>query len=248
MALSLLFAAYALANALAALANFRAETLIEAWQYQSGQAVLAKQPEFKPAPDELDTALSYSRFAVRVAGYQSRFHRTCGDVLMWQAFLMHGAPDRPALEEAFREFRQAIRLQPSYTVNWVRLSLAKHAAGEIDAEYRDAMANAYLTGRWNPDTLLQLAGVGLADWDRLPQESQAVIRDVVLHRLSWKTGSDLDDREAVNMLIMITESGRRETFCRLLPQDHDRVKTYCESLWGRQATTKPGPGSARAGR
>lgn len=247
MALSLLFAAYALANMLAALANFRAETLIEAWQFQTNQDVLAKQPTFEPAPDELNTALSYSRFAVRVAGYQSRFHRTRGDVLMWQAFLRNAVTDRPALEEALQEFRQAIRLQPSYTVNWVRLSLAKHVAGEIDAEYRQAIANAYLTGRWNPDTLLQLAGVGLADWDRLPPESQALIREVVLHRLSWKTGSDLDDREAVNMLIMITESGRRETFCGLLPQDHDRVKTYCESLRRGQATTKPAPDSARAG-
>lgn len=248
MALSLLFVAYALANALAALANFRAETLVEAWQYQSGQAILAKQPAFKPSPDELDTALSGARFAVRVAGYQSRFHRTLGDALMWRAFLTDASPDRPALEEAFRAFRQAIRLQPSYTVNWLRLSLAKHAAGELDPEYHEAIANAYLTGRWNPDTLLQLAGIGLADWDHLPPASQAVIRDVVLHRLSWKTGSDLDDREAVNMLIMITESGRREAFCGLLPRDHDRVKTYCDSLWRRPSTTTPAPGSAKAGR
>ena len=82
---------------------------------------------------------------------------------------------RSFLQRALAEFRRAARMRPASPFTWTNIALVKFRLGEIDGEFRSAVANAARLGPWEPGVQRTLADIGLAGWRELPAQVRAVI-------------------------------------------------------------------------
>lgn len=239
--LALAFSAFSATLLLASLADFRAETLAESWDFQSQQAQFTNQPAFTPIPDELARGEALAKTATRLAPYVSHFHGTLADILVWRG-KQSDPVDSGAMAAALDEYRASIRLDPYQPRRWLGLIYGKHESGQIDAEYHQALATALRLGAWNQIALMTVEHYGLEDWEHLPEDTRRVVIEAVTHRLSWTLDSDQTQRDEVSAaLLPITSAGLRKEFCARLPRKNPHAHIYCWSIWKKELKAQPGP-------
>lgn len=108
---------------------------------------------------------------------------------------------RSFLQRALAEFRLAARMRPASPFAWTNVALVKFRLGEIDTEFRAAVANAARLGPWEPGVQRTLADIGFAGWNALPAQVRAVIaatieRGLVTQPKNIERLARTDDRAA----------------------------------------------------
>jgi len=108
---------------------------------------------------------------------------------------------RSFLQRALAEFRLAVRMRPASPFTWTNIALVKFRLGEIDTEFRAAVANAARLGPWEPGVQHRLADIGFAGWNTMPAQVRAVIaatieRGLVTQPKNIERLARTDDRAA----------------------------------------------------
>jgi hypothetical protein len=120
---------------------------------------------------------------VRAAGDESGNAQLLDDIAFLYVFRALSMDDVPELadlrQSLFREavgyYRPAAKLRPMFPYGWANLALAKHSAGENDAELWAAFDRALAYGRNEPPVQRMLAEVAFANWATLdPQRAEAI--------------------------------------------------------------------------
>lgn len=108
-----------------------------------------------------------------------------GQFLYWQA--MNLADDWEArnrlLDEAAEQYRQALKVRPTWPYFWANLVVAKAERGIFDGEFRKAVRRTVETGPWEPRVQLQLARVDFLEQQRLDRRSREYIDQVIRNAL-----------------------------------------------------------------
>jgi hypothetical protein len=86
---------------------------------------------------------------------------------------------RDLYREAAGHYRTAARLRPLFPYGWANLALAKHHAGEADAEMWHAFDRAMTYGRRETGVERMLAELAFGRWGELTPERAAAVRTMI---------------------------------------------------------------------
>ncbi len=82
--------------------------------------------------------------------------------------------------EQIDAFSRAVALRPVSAFTWMELAQAKYRAGQVDALFYRALANAVRLGPNEPPLQLAVADLGFALWDEMPAALRESVRSVML--------------------------------------------------------------------
>ena len=113
-----------------------------------------------------------------------RWYDDLGYLYVLRARSTTGMPELDALRrdlylEAAGHYRTAARLRPLFPYGWANLALAKHHAGEADAEMWHAFDQAMANGRQEIGVERMLAELAFARWAELTPERAAAVRMMI---------------------------------------------------------------------
>lgn len=108
-----------------------------------------------------------------------------GQFLYWQA--MNLAEDwderNRLLDEASEQYREALKVRPTWPYFWANLVVARAERGIFDGEFRKAVRRTVETGPWEPRVQLQLIRVDFIEQQRLDLRSRERIDDLLKRAL-----------------------------------------------------------------
>lgn len=188
---ALLFALWSLLWAVADLSAFRARAWSETWDNQA--RIAAREGRFYD-PEEVDweRARDDGELAVRLAPLSSDYHEALARVYASRYFSTADGDARmqPFLEQAASEYREAIRLRPTWPYNYMGLAYALRRMGQLDAEYEQSLRLAVQYGPWEPTILSGVVGLNLDLLPRLPASTRQLVLDTLVRGQAWVSDSD----------------------------------------------------------
>lgn len=231
-ALCLAFILWAGSMCAAALASFRALSYLEAWRSQQDA-----NPAYQVPDIEYQKALGASMLARKLVPYNSDYHVTVADILLWQ--ISHTANMPKATRDRLRTdiinyYQAAIQRQPFWPYHYVHYARTKAELGEIDSEMMQALKTAHQFGPYEVYTLHTIIDLGLRNWPKLDEPTRLLTADAVDRSLTWDVRDELRMNEQVFALSMIGLLQRQADICPLLKTQSPQVTTMC------QPTIKPG--------
>jgi len=123
------------------------------------------------------------------------------------------------LQAAAQDYRRALAVRPLWPYGWANLLGVKSRMGEIDGEFRLALAQCVETGPWEPRVQMQVLESGLEHWDHLGREEKERVRQQLSAAVSVQPRLVFE---------RIRAFGRADLLCPLsAPQP--QIENYCKS-------------------
>lgn len=184
--LILLFVLWSLMWGLADLAAFRARVWVEAWSYQSRQAT-AQGRTYDPFPEEWEGARADGEWAVRLAPFSADYREDLARVYASRYLSTEkgAAIALPFQEQALAQYRESIRLRPTWPYSYIALAQTLARMNRLDAEFDRSLDMALHYGPWEPDILLAVTDMALDDLPRLSPSARQLVLDTVRRGQAW---------------------------------------------------------------
>lgn len=224
------FAGWSLIGVIADVAAFRAGAWVEAWSFQLVQAQ-ARQELFSPRDADWLEARELGSLAVRLSPMNADYREGLARVHEAR-FLMvpPGAPEaRQEREKAIAEYRESIRLRPTWPYAHAALAYALVRAGGHDAEVETVLADAARLGPWEPQVMEAIVDVGLDGWYWISPASRKVVSDTLLRSQSWKAGAT-GQRHADRVWARVEAHHKQALVCAMLPMRDERNRQRCNPV------------------
>ena len=188
---------------LAGIASYQTEAFIDNWE----KAAVEPSPRaWQVAHDAAQRANAL--YPVANGDYLDRL----GRVYSWQQF-RHPYADPTAevsRRAALDAYRASVAVRPTWPYTWERLGHSKLYLQEFDAEFANAMTQAFQRGPWRIGVNRELAEIGFSAWSKLsPSQRQATLESA---RRSVANGP----AEAMRMLKVAEHTGRVNDLCSSL--------------------------------
>jgi hypothetical protein len=129
-----------------------------------------------------------------------------------------GKEHRSYLEFAAERYRRALSVRPLWPQSWARLLGVKDRLGEVDDEFRLALARSVATGPWEPDVQLQVLNSGLRHWDKLGAKQRSLVRGKIKDALKVQPRDVFEIIRAFGRVDLICGEG----------VDYPQIKQWCE--------------------
>lgn len=184
------FVLWSLAWCIADLEAFRARAWTEAWDNLARQA--ASQGQFyDPDGGDWESARRNGERAVLLAPLSSEYHEVLARVYV-SRYLSTADGDsqtRPFLEQAAAEYREAIRLRPTWPYNYLDLAYALRRLDKLDDEYEQSLRMALHYGPWEPQVLSSVVSLNLDKLPRLKPSTRQLVLDTLVRGQAWTEDS-----------------------------------------------------------
>ena len=122
---------------------------------------------------------------------------------------------------ALADYRHAAALQPSWPYTWIDIALVKTRLGIVDQEALDALQNAFNTGQWRPDVLLNITETGALAWNMLPARGKRLVMVSIDRGLASST------KTAGLVANSLEQLERENAICNRLVSEYANIKKWC---------------------
>lgn len=222
-----IFALWSLTGLIADIAAFRAGAWVEAWTFQM---VSTSSPDasFAPRDSEWQEARALAGLAVRLAPLNADYRERLARVHEAR-FLMAppGAVEaRQEREKAIAQYRESIRLRPTWPYAHAALAYALVRAGGHDGEVERALASAARLGPWEPQVMEAIVDIGLDGWYWISPPTREVVSATLLRSQSWKAG-DAGQRHADRVWARVEAHHKQALACTMLGMRDERNRQRC---------------------
>lgn len=130
------------------------------------------------------------------------YYDRLGRVYDWQHISepMAGPAAKASRAQAISAYRQAIASRPQWPFSHLNLATAKLRQGELDDEFKQAMARGFELAPWRAIAYQQTAWLGLVSWHTLNPEQQALVAQAVAHGLDHTAHSKKQTEQLLTRL------------------------------------------------
>jgi hypothetical protein len=226
---AIFFAGWSLTGVLADIAAFRAGAWVEAWSFQMVQAQ-ARQTVFVPPEADWQEAEGLGQLAVRLSPLNADYHEKLARVYEARFMMLPpGTPEAKAVrEKAVIEYREAIRLRPTWPYAHSALAYALVRTGGHDLEVETALAEASRLGPWEPQVMEAVVDIGLDGWYRISPASRKVVSETLLRSQSWMAG-EMGRQHADRVWARVEAHRKQALVCAMLPMKDERNRQRCNA-------------------
>lgn len=184
--LALLFVSWSLAWGVADIAAFRARVWVEAWSHQVQQAAVKGQA-YDPDPDDWEAARAAGERAVRLAPLSADYREGLARVYAsrYLSTADGAAIALPFQEQALQQYRESIRLRPTWPYSYIALAQTLSRMNRFDAEFDRSLHMAIHYGPWEPAIMLAMTDMALDDLPRLSPEARQLVLDTLRRGQAW---------------------------------------------------------------
>ena len=199
---------------LGGIASYQAEAFISSWEKNG------KEPDargWQIAQGAAQRAVSL--YPVASGDYLDRL----GRVYSWQQF-QHAYGDPAAAgsrQAAATAYRASITARPTWPYTWERLAHTKLFLQEFDAEFDQALAQAFQLGPWRIAVNREVADIGLSAWPHLNEPQREATRESVRRSVAYSSN------ESVHMVIVALNTGKVPELCNSLTPELKVARKLC---------------------
>lgn len=227
--LALLFVLWSLAWGLADLAAFRARAWVEAWGHLAQQATV-KQQAYDPLPQDWEEARADGERAVRLAPFSADYREGLARVYASRYLSTEdgAAIALPFQERAVAQYRESIRLRPTWPYSYIALAQTLARMNRFDAEFEYSLRMALHYGPWEPAIMLAMTDMALDDLPRLSPAARQLVLDTVLRGQAWTSDASGNAVPYGNQ-IWARVAGRHQqmVICGWLPMKDRQIRSRC---------------------
>ena len=232
----LAFAAWSGAKSLAAISHFRATGYLEAWQNQHKNT-----PHYQTPAAEFEQGLAASQRALTLVPYNSNYHSTVADMLLWQLLTqpqLSTADKQKLRTEAIQHYQEAIKRQPFWAFHYAHFAEVKAMLGETDNDMMTALHNANRYGAYEPYVMHVIIDWGLRLWPHMDTPTRLLIAQNIDKISTLATPPSEAAKERVFALGAVGLYQRAADVCPLLKAQSEQIAMMCKF------TTKPNSAKA----
>ena len=227
--LVLMFVLWSLAWGFADLAAFRARVWVEAWSHLARQAI-AQGQSYDPAPDDWETARGDGEWAVRLAPFSADYREGLARVYAsrYLSTADGAAIALPFQAKAVAEYRESIRLRPTWPYSYIALAQTLARMNRFDAEFDDSLRMAMHYGPWEPDIMLAMTDMALDGLPRLSPASRQLVLDTVRRGQAWTTdakGGAVPYGDQIWARVVLRH--KQMVICGWLPMNDRQIRARC---------------------
>lgn len=181
-----LFVVWSLVWGIADIAAFRARVWVEAWGFMAQQSA-AKGLAYDPEELDWELARTSGEWAVRLAPFSADYREALARVYASRYLSTeNGAPVALAFQEqALVQYRESIRLRPTWPYSYIALAQTLARMNRFDAEFDQSLRMALHYGPWEPDIMLAMTDMALDDLPHLSPDGRRLVLETVRRGQAW---------------------------------------------------------------
>ena len=127
-----------------------------------------------------------------------------------------------ARQLAAAQYRESIRLQPTWPYAWADLATVKFRLREFDGELLNAMHKSIELGPWEPGIQRVVADIGMSIWFRLKDPDREFILDLIRRSFMHVNSGHVRNMEA-----LIKKHGFTDKVCQK-PDSNEKLREFCK--------------------
>jgi len=125
---------------------------------------------------------------------------------------------------ALRSYQRAVNARPYWPYTWSQLAYTKMRLWQFDAEFDQALRQAFATGSWRYATLAQLSEIGLLVWQELTPPQQELMQEI------FRRTDQVNRLPTLKRLADLVERyDRADDFCLALNENRQKTYPVCQS-------------------
>lgn len=124
---------------------------------------------------------------------------------------------------ALQSYQRAVNSRPYWPYTWSQLAYTKMRLWQFDAEFDQALRQAFATGSWRYATLAQLSEIGLLVWQELTLDQQELMQEI------FRRTDQVNHVPTLKRLAaLVDQHNRVDVFCSALKENRQKAYPVCK--------------------